>query len=69
LEGQILKEVILAGARAGIVRLPVRDAVAVQQVIVDWVKEEMLSAWSRIACPAEAIVKARVKVDYPEKSG
>jgi hypothetical protein len=57
------------GARAGIVRLPVHDAVAVQQVNADWAKEEMLSAWPRIACPAESIVKARVKVDYPEKSG
>lgn len=65
LEGQILKEVMLAGARAGIVCLPVHDAVAVQQVHADWAKEAMLSAWTKIASPAGSSVRARVKVDYP----
>lgn len=69
LEGQILKEVMLAGARAGIVCLPVHDAVAVQQVNADWAKQEMLSAWSRIACRAGSSVRARLKVDYPKESG
>lgn len=59
---------MLAGARAGIVCLPVHDAVAVQQVNADWATEEMLSAWSRIASPAGSSVRARVKVDYPEKT-
>lgn len=57
---------MLAGARAGIDCLPVHDAV--QQVNADWAKEAILSAWSRIDCPAGSIVKARVKVDYPEKA-
>jgi hypothetical protein len=47
----------------------VGDATIQENLFTGISAEEMLSAWSRNACPAESIVKARVKVDYSEKSG
>lgn len=49
LEGQILKKVLLQGVDAGIVCLPVHDAVAVQRRHVDWAVEAMTNAWAEIA--------------------
>lgn len=49
LEGQILKKVLLHGVDAGIVCLPVHDAVAVQRRHVDWAVEAMTNAWAEIA--------------------
>ena len=43
------KKVLLQGVDAGIVCLPVHDAVAVQRRHVDWAVEAMTNAWAEIA--------------------
>ena len=62
LEGKIIKDVMLAGIKEGIVCLPVHDAIAVQQEHTDWAKEQMLASWDKIT---ETKGLARVKVDLP----
>ncbi len=62
LEGQILKHVMLEGAKKDIVCLPVHDAVAVQQEHLQWAEETMLECWDR---QMETCGLARVKVDLP----
>lgn len=48
LEGDVLKGVLLDGVDAGIVCLPVHDAIAVQQENVEWAKERMLHHWAEV---------------------
>ena len=60
-EGQILKDVMLQGVKAGIVCLPVHDAVAVQQQHQEWAKGVMLETWQRHMDG----VMTKVKVDMP----
>lgn len=60
-EGQILKDVLLAGLKENIVCLPVHDAVAVQQQHQTWAKEVMLETWQEHMYG----VKTKVKVDLP----
>ena len=62
LDGRIIKDVMLAGVRQGIVALPVHDAVAVQQKHIEWAKEQMLASWDKVT---ETKGLARVKVDLP----
>ena len=62
LEGQILKNVMLQGVDAGIVCLPVHDAVAVPKKHQLWAVKAMMKAWTdAVGCD----VKPRVKVDKP----
>lgn len=63
LEGQILKGVILAGAKAGKVVLPVHDAVAVVLEDSEWAQEQMLESWAEHANSEGGTARARVKVD------
>jgi hypothetical protein len=62
LEGDILKGVLLDGVDAGVVCLPIHDAIAVQQKYVDWAKERMLHHWSEVT----GGYKTYVSVTYPE---
>ena len=62
LEGQILKKVMLQGVDAGIVCLPVHDAIAVPQRHQLWAVKAMMDAWTEaVGCN----VKPRLKVDKP----
>ena len=65
LEGQMLKDVMLEGVRAGKVVLPVHDAVAVVQEDAEWAKKQMLEAWARHANSEGGTARARVKIDVP----
>ena len=68
LEGQILKDVMLQGVAAGIVVLPVHDAVAVQQRHAQWAQDRMLEAWAE-AVTTDGVVlaaRSRLKIDYPD---
>ena len=62
LDGKIIKDVMLEGARQGIVTLPIHDAVAVQQKHLEWAKKQMLVSWDKIT---QTKGLARVKVDLP----
>jgi len=68
LEGQILKDVMLAGAKAGKVVLPVHDAVAVVQEDAEWAQDKMLEAWARHANSKGSTARARLKIDLPDGS-
>ena len=48
LEGLILKDVLLRGVRAGILALPIHDAVAVEFDHQDWAKDAMEDAWQTV---------------------
>ena len=48
LEGLILRKVLIAGARKGILALPVHDAVAVEFDHQDWAKDAMEDAWQTV---------------------
>lgn len=52
---------MLQGVKAGIVCLPVHDAVAVQQRNQAWAKEVMPETWQRHMDG----VKTKIKVDFP----
>ena len=47
-EGEILKQVMLDGVKAGIVALPVHDAVAVQINHKNWATERLIFHWAAI---------------------
>ena len=56
-----MKDVLFGGIKKDIVRLPVHDAVAVQQQHQEWAKGVMLETWQRHMDG----VKTLVKVDMP----
>jgi hypothetical protein len=68
LEGQILKQVMLEGVRAGKVVLPVHDASAVVRPDADWAEEAMLQAWQE-QVGSDGRIRARLKTDYGEGKG
>ena len=47
MEGEILKDVMLAGIKEDIVCLPVHHAVVVQQQHQGWAKEVILETWQQ----------------------
>jgi hypothetical protein len=61
-EGVVLRDVMLQGARQGIVALPAHDAVAVQQQYADWARDAMIRSWKSAL---STVIEARVAVDYP----
>lgn len=65
MEGQVLKSVMLKGVDAGIVVLPIHDAVAVPQQHASWAEQVMLECWTQAV---EGRAKARVKIDYPKRA-
>ena len=61
-EGQILKNVMLGGVKAGIVCLAVHDAVAVPLDYIGWACEEMRYQWDK---QMDVSALARVTTDIP----
>ena len=61
-EGQILKSVMLEGVKAGVVCLPVHDAIAVPIKESGWACDEMRYQWDK---QMEVSGMARVTTDIP----
>ena len=64
LEGLILKDVLLRGATAGILALPIHDAVAVQFDNQFWAKDAMEDAWQTVMSEFHESAKTQVKVQF-----
>ena len=64
LEGLILKDVLLRGVRAGILALPIHDAVAVEFEHQDWAKDAMEDAWQSVVSEFHKTAKASTSVTY-----
>jgi len=64
LEGLILKAVLLRGVRAGILALPIHDAVAVEFDHQDWAKDMMEDAWQSVMSEFHKTAKISIKVDF-----
>ena len=64
LEGLILKNVMLSGTRAGILALPIHDAVAVEFDHQDWAKDAMEDAWQTVMSEFHESAKTQVKVQF-----
>lgn len=58
LEGLILKDVLLHGARTGILVLPIHEAVAVEFDHQDWAKDAMKDAWQTVMSELSKTAKA-----------
>ena len=63
LEGQILKNVMLEGAKEGVVCLPVHDAIAVPLKHQGWASDQMRYQWDK---QLEVSELARVTTDLPD---
>lgn len=61
LEGLILKNVLLRGVRAGILALPIHDAVAVEFDNQDWAKDAMEDAWQSLMSEFHKTAKVTMK--------
>src|SRR6056300_134568 len=64
LEGLILKDVLLRGVRAGVLALPIHDAVAVQFDNQFWAKDAMEDAWQTVMSEFHESAKTQVKVQF-----
>ena len=64
LEGLILKNVILSGTRAGILALPIHDAVAVEFDHQDWAKDAMEDAWQTVMSEFYPSARSAVKINF-----
>ena len=64
LEGLILKDVLLRGAREGILALPIHDAVAVEFDNQFWAKDVMGDAWQTVVSEFHKTAKTSVKVQF-----
>jgi len=64
LEGLILKDVLLRGVRAGILALPIHDAVAVEFDHQDCTKDAMEDAWQTVMSEFHKPAKTSIKVDF-----
>lgn len=62
LEGLILKEVLLRGAKAGILALPIHDAVAVEIQNQDWAKNAMEDTWQSVMSEFHKTAVSRAKI-------
>ena len=62
LEGLILKDVLLRGVRAGILALPIHDAVAVEFDHQDWAKDAMEDAWQTVMSEFHKTAKTSAKI-------
>jgi hypothetical protein len=63
LEGQIMKNILLRGTRAGIFALPIHDAVAVESEHQHWAKDAMEDAWQSVMAEFHETAKAKVSVN------
>ena len=64
LEGLILKNVILSGTKAGILALPIHDAVAVEFDHQDWAKDAMEDAWQTVMSEFYPSARSAVKINF-----
>ena len=64
LEGLILKKVLIAGARKGILALPVHDAVAVEFDHQNWAKDAMEDAWKSVMSEFYPLASAAVRISF-----
>jgi len=64
LEGLILRDVLLRGARAGILALPIHDAVAVEFNHQDWAKDAMEDAWQAVVSEFHKTAKTSVTIKF-----
>ena len=64
LEGLILKDVLLRGARTGILALPIHDAVAVEFDNQDWANDTMEDAWQTVMSKFHAPASNKVNIKF-----
>jgi hypothetical protein len=64
LEGLILKDVLLRGVRAGVLALPIHDAVAVEFDHQDWAKDAMEDAWQSVMSEFHKTAKTSVTIKF-----
>ena len=64
LEGLILKDVLLRGARTGILALPIHDAVAVEFDNQEWAKDAMEDAWQTVMEEFHKTAKSRTSTSF-----
>ena len=64
LEGLILKAVLLRGVRAGILALPIHDAVAVEFDHQDWAKDMMEDAWQSVMSEFHKTATPQVTINF-----
>lgn len=64
LEGLILRDVILRGTRAGILALPIHDAVAVEFDYQDWAKDAMEDAWQSVMSEFHKTCEATTSIKF-----
>jgi hypothetical protein len=64
LEGLILKDVLLRGVRAGVLALPIHDAVAVEFDHQDWAKDAMEDAWQSVMTEFHKTAKTSVTIKF-----
>ena len=64
LEGLILRDVLLRGVEAGVVALPIHDAVAVEFDNQGWTKDAMEDAWQSVMSEFHESAKTQVKVQF-----
>ena len=70
MEGSVLRKALHIGVKAGIVMLPVHDAVAVQQEHADWAAQVLEECWVNDMCVASdgirhENIKPRLKINMP----
>ena len=70
MEGSVLRQALHIGVKAGIVMLPVHDAVAVQQEHADWAAQVLEECWVNDMCVASdgirhENIKPRLKINMP----
>ena len=70
MEGTVLRQALHIGVKAGIVMLPVHDAVAVQQEHADWAAQVLEACWVDAMCvDSDGIkhenIKPRLKINMP----
>jgi hypothetical protein len=70
MEGSVLRQALHIGVKAGIVMLPIHDAVAVQQEHADWAAQVLEECWVNDMCVASdgirhENIKPRLKVNMP----
>ena len=64
LEGLILKDILLRGVRAGILALPIHDAVAVEFDHQNWAEDAMKDAWQSVMLEFHKNAKGYVSIKF-----
>ena len=64
LEGLIMRKVLLRGTEAGILALPIHDAIAVEFDNQDWAKDVMEEVWQSVMSEFHKPSKTSVKISF-----